>query len=86
MKMKLSPARELDFEGPGEPQIDPKSTEIAAQRRSRLARAVFSRLGGSKRSVGATVEATWVDLGSLGGPVGGVRSVWSARGTRTPYG
>ena len=28
MKIKLSPARELDFQGPGEPNIDPKSSEI----------------------------------------------------------
>ena len=28
MKTKLSPARELDFQGPGDPQIDTKSFEI----------------------------------------------------------
>ena len=28
MKIKLSPARELDFQGPGEPNIDSKSSEI----------------------------------------------------------
>ena len=28
MKIKLSPARELDFQGPGEPNIDPKSAEF----------------------------------------------------------
>ena len=27
-KIWLSPAQELDFQGPGEPQIDPKSFEI----------------------------------------------------------
>ena len=28
MKIKLSPARELNFQGPGEPNIDSKSSEI----------------------------------------------------------
>ena len=28
MKIKLSPARELDFEGPGHPKLDPKTTKI----------------------------------------------------------
>ena len=28
MKIKLSPARELDFEDPGHPKLDPKSTKI----------------------------------------------------------
>ena len=37
-------------------------------------RALLGRLGRSNRPLGATVEATWVDLGSLGRPVGGVRS------------
>ena len=28
MKIKLSPARELDFEGPGHPKLDPQTTKI----------------------------------------------------------
>ena len=31
MKIKLSPARELDFEGPGHPKLDPQTTKISSK-------------------------------------------------------
>ena len=31
MKIKLSPARELDFEGPGHPKLDPQTTKICSK-------------------------------------------------------
>ena len=31
MKIKLSPERELDFEDPGHPKLDPKSTKIKSK-------------------------------------------------------
>jgi hypothetical protein len=81
------------WESPNRPKIDQnRSSERFSSQLSRLSRsksalrAILSRLGRSKKPVGATVEATWVDLGSLGGPVGGVRSVWSAPCPRVPYG
>ena len=48
------------------------SSDLSRPSRSKTAlRAILSRLGRSKRPVGATVEASWVELGSLGGPVEG---------------
>ena len=69
-------------ESPNRPKIDQNrsserfSSHLCRRSRSKAAlRAILNRLGRSKRPVGAPVEATWVDLGSIGESVGAVKSV-----------
>ena len=85
---RVSP-KKIGNHHPNRPQIGRNSSRIVSRRPLRAIfgrlwsverpfRAMLGRLGRSKEPVGAPVEATWVDLGSLGGPVGEVWSVWSA--------